>query len=146
MIFIKNTSIEKLKDYFDEANYMPENEDGAYILADEKDIQAVCTYKHQNNYILIKKIICPSGNKVFIDAIVRALLSGKFNEGFIYAMITTSENIINETLMEMTQFKLILPDYQFMTDVLFEKKNVNEDSLYVDIFKLFMHHTCSKVE
>jgi hypothetical protein len=146
MIFIKNTSIEKLKDYFDSVGYQANTEDGAYILVNEKDIQSVCTYKNKKNYVLIQKIICPSHNKVFIDAVTRALLSSKFNDGFIYAMITTDDSVVQEALTTMTQFKYILPKYEFMTQVLFDRSNINENSLYVDIFKLFMHHTCSKVK
>jgi hypothetical protein len=146
MIFIKNTSIEKLDDYFNSIGYKAQNEDSAYILANEKDIQSVCTYKNEKNYILIQKIICPSNNIVFIDAVVRALLSAKFNDGFIYAMITTDDSIVQKALTTMTQFKYILPEYEFMAEVLFDKNNISKNSLYVDIFKLFMHHTCSKVK
>jgi len=142
MIFIKKTTVEKLADYFNQHGYKAENEEQAYILTDATEIKAVCSYIEKKNYILIKRIICPSENKVFVDAAVRTVLNGKFDEGFIYALISAENEFIKNTLIQMTQFKSVLPDYAYSVGILFDKSDIDDKCLFVDIFKLFMHHKC----
>ncbi|NMC55797.1 MAG: hypothetical protein GYA50_01070 [Eubacteriaceae bacterium] len=144
MIFIKKTTAEKLKDYFAENNYAAQDEKEAFLLADENEIKAVCSYIDKKQYIFIKKIICPSENRVFIDAVIRAMLSSKLDEGFIYALITPQNNLIEDTLIKMTQFKRVYPDYEYAEGLLFDKSDLTQNSIFVDIFNLFMNHECKK--
>ncbi len=144
MIFIKKTTAEKLKDYFKENSYTAGDEKEAFLLADEDEIKAVCSYIEKNQYILLKKIICPSQNRIFIDAVIRALLSSKLDEGFIYALITPENAIIEDALIKMTQFKHVFPEYEYAQGLLFEKDDLAKNSIFVDIFNLFINHECKK--
>ncbi len=144
MIFIKKTTPEKLKDYFTENNYIAGDEKEAFLLADENEIKAVCSYIEKKQYILVKKIICPSDNRIFIDAVMRAMLSSKLDEGFVYALITPENALIEDTLIKMTQFKHVYPDYEYTEGLLFDKNDLDNGSIFVDIFNLFMNHECKK--
>lgn len=144
MIFIKKTTTEKLKDYFKENNYTAEDEKEAFLLADETELRAVCSYIEKKNYILIKKIICPSNNKVFIDGVIRAMLSSKFDEGFVYALLTPENEFIEDTLVKMTKFKRVFPEYEYAQGTLFDEDDLNLNSIFADIFNLFMNHECKK--
>lgn len=144
MIFIKKTTPEKLKDYFTQNNYTAGEEKEAFLLADDKEIKAVCSYIDKNQYILVKKIICPSDNRIFIDAVMRAMLSSKLDEGFVYALITPENALIEDTLVKMTQFKRVYPEYEYAEGLLFDKNDLTQSSIFVDIFNLFMNHECKK--
>jgi hypothetical protein len=72
------------------------------------------------------------------------MLSSKFDEGFIYALITPESSIIEDALVKMTQFRRVYPEYEYAQGVLFDKNDLDENSIFVDIFNLFMNHQCKK--
>ncbi|MGI6349087.1 MAG: hypothetical protein GX245_05680 [Eubacteriaceae bacterium] len=147
MIFIKKTDVKNVSEEFKKSKFVPGAKTEAFILADEEMLQAICAYEAKKEYILLEKIICPSQKPVYIDAIVRALLSSKLDEGYIYGLLADAEDeIVQKTLIDMTGFQPITQEKEYMIDLLFDKENAAEGSLYVDIFQLFMHHKCGKVQ
>ncbi len=147
MIFIKKTDIKNVSDELRNSGFVPNERAEAFILANEEALQAICVYEVKKQYILIQKIVCPSQKPVYIDAVVRALLSSKLDEGYIYALISQAEQgVVKDTLMTMTNFQPMTAEQDYMVGILFDKNDVTAHSLYADIFKLFMHHKCSAKE
>lgn len=144
MIFIKKTEIQNVSAELADSGFVPGAGSEAFILANEEALQAVCVFEVKEQYVLIQKVLCPSGQGVYIDAVVRALLSSKLDEGYVYALLgSDNDEVVRETLKKMTGFLPVFPRHEYMVGVLFQKEDITQESLYTDSFKLFMHPACS---
>ncbi len=143
MTYIKKTTSDKLKDYLDScAVPYSGKQNPAFVLTDDRQVRAACIYEEKEHYVKLLTIVCPDGNAIFIDAIVRAAVFGPFEAGIAYALYNNQHDAVLDALKKMTRFKKVLPAYDYAVGVAFEEKDVDETTYLCDLFDLFTNKNC----